>query len=415
MMSDFFDDLETRSADRRAAETLIRLRGQIGLAKRQTAHFATALADVDPDEMSNLGDFAALPVLRKSDLMDMQRADGPFGGLTATPTGKLARLYMSPGPILDPEGHASGNDYWRFARALWALGVRGEDILANCFSYHLTPAGRMFEEAGHACGAAVLPAGIGNTEATVNAMALFGCTGFAGTPDYPRTLLDKAEELGLDLSALKRLSVGAGPLFPSMRQDYHDRGLTCLQTYGTADLGCVAYESLAMEGLIVEEGVLVEIVRPGTGDPVPEGEVGEIVVTLLDNADYPLIRFATGDLSAILPGESPCGRTAPRIKGWMGRADQTAKIKGMFVRPSQVAEIVARHPEIARARIVVSSDDAKRDVMTVQCEATGDLDADTVAATIQSVTKLKGIVALVEPGSLPNDGKVIDDTRDFEG
>lgn len=414
-MSDHFDDLETRSSDERASGHLIRLRGQIGLAKRATDGFSVTLADVDPDAMDDLSALASLPVLRKSDLMDMQQANGPFGGLTATATGALARLYMSPGPILDPEGYAPNNDYWRFARALWALGVRGEDVLANCFSYHLTPAGRMFEEAGHACGAAVLPAGIGNTEATVNAMALFGCTGFAGTPDYPKTLLDKAAELGLDMSPLKLLSVGAGPLFPSMRQDYHDRGLVCLQTYGTADLGCVAYESLAMEGLIVEEGVIVEIVRPGTGDPVPEGEVGEVVVTLLDNADYPLIRFATGDLSAILSGESPCGRTAPRIKGWMGRADQTAKIKGMFVRPSQVAEIVDRHPEIAKARIIISSDDAKRDVMTVQCEATGDLDSDTVAQTVQSVTKLKGNVALVAPGSLPNDGKVIDDTRDFSG
>lgn len=414
-MSDHFDDLETRSKDERESGHLIRLRGQVGLAKRATDYFATTLADVDPDAMSCLSELASLPVLRKSELMDMQKAAGPFGGLTATATDAMARLYMSPGPILDPEGHTPNNDYWRFARALWALGVRGDDVLANCFSYHLTPAGRMFEEAGHACGAAVLPAGIGNTEATVNAMALFGCTGFAGTPDYPKTLLEKAAELGLDLSPLKLLSVGAGPLFPSMRQDYNDRGLICLQTYGTADLGCVAYESLAMEGLIVEEGVIVEIVRPGTGDPVPEGEVGEVVVTLLDNADYPLIRFATGDLSAILPGESPCGRTAPRIKGWMGRADQTAKIKGMFVRPSQVAEIVERHPEIAKARVVVASDDAKRDVMTVQCEATGDLDADTVAQTVQSVTKLKGNVALVAPGSLPNDGKVIDDTRDFSG
>lgn len=412
-MTEFFDDLETRSADQREAESLLRLQGQITHAKRNSDAFAETLADVDPDTLTSLADLAKLPILRKSDLMDLQTAAPPFGNLTAVPVDKLARLYMSPGPILDPEGHAPNHDFWRFGRAVWAAGIRPGDVVVNCFSYHLTPAGRMFEEAAHACGATVLPAGIGNSEAVVNAMSLFNATAYAGTPDYPQTLMDKAKEVGVDVSSLKKLTVGAGPLFPSMRQAYHDAGLSCLQNYGTADLGCVAYESDAMEGLFVEEGVVVEIVRPGTGDPVPDGEVGEVVVTLLTNADYPLIRFATGDLSAVLPGTSPCGRTAPRIKGWMGRADQTAKIRGMFVRPSQVAEIVGRHPEIAKARVTISSDADKKDVMTVACEATGDLDPDTVATTVQSVTKLKGKVDLVAPGSLPNDGKVIDDTRDF--
>lgn len=413
-MTDFFDALETQSPDERAARQLAQLRVQLAHARDRAPYFSESLAQVDPEAIDWPADLAVLPVVRKADLTERQSADPPFGGLTATPVSGLARLYMSPGPILDPEGHARGHDWWRFGRAVWAAGVRPGDIVANCFSYHLTPAGRMFEEAAHACGATVLPAGIGNTEAVVHAMALYGATAFAGTPDYPQTLMDKATEVGADLSALKTLCVGAGPLFPSMRQAYHDAGLRCLQTYGTADLGCVAYESPAMEGLLVEEGVIVEIVRPGTGDPVPDGEVGEVVVTLLTNPDYPLIRFATGDLSAMLAGTSPCGRTAPRIKGWMGRADQTAKIRGMFVRPAQVAEIVARHPEIARARIVISSDAAKKDVMTVRCEAVADIDPARIAETVQSITKLKGTVDMVPPDSLPNDGKVIDDTRDFD-
>ncbi|MEQ8443545.1 MAG: AMP-binding protein [Alphaproteobacteria bacterium] len=409
-MSDFFDELETQSSDQRAARQLDQLKAQVALAQGKAPYFKDSL---DGAKVGDLSDLAALPLVRKADLLDAQKASPPFAGMTATAVQDLARLYMSPGPILDPEGHAPKHDWWRFGRAVWAAGIRKGDIVVNCFSYHLTPAGRMFEEAAHACGAVVIPAGIGNTEAVVNSMALFGATAYAGTPDYPKALLDKGVDLGFDLSSLRKLTVGAGPLFPSMREDYNNRGLSCLQNYGTADLGCVAYESPAMEGLICDEGVIVEIVRPGTGDPVPDGEVGEVVVTLLTNPDYPLIRFATGDLSAVLAGASPCGRTAPRIKGWMGRADQTAKIRGMFVRPSQVAEIVARHGEISKARIVIGSDDAKKDTMTVRCEVSGDLDRDRVAETVQSVTKLKADVELVEPDSLPNDGKVIDDTRDF--
>lgn len=412
-MADFFDTLETDSTDARTSRQVVQLQEQISLAKQSAPHFVKSLAGIAAEEIKNLDDLAKLPLVRKSDLIDQQQSEPPFGGLTATPTTNLARLYMSPGPILDPDGHDPHHNWWRFGRAVWAAGIRPGDIVVNCFSYHLTPAGRMFEEAAHACGATVLPAGIGNSEAVVTAMGLFKVTAYAGTPDYPKALFEKAAELGVDLSTLKKLSVGAGPLFPSMREAYHDQGLSCLQNYGTADLGCVAYESPAMEGLIIEEGCIVEIVRPGTGEPVPEGEVGEVVVTLLTNRDYPLIRFATGDLSAILPGLSPCGRTAPRIKGWMGRADQTAKIRGMFVRPSQVAEIVARHAEITKARVVIGSDDAKKDTMVVQCEAKTDLDSSAVLESVQAITKLKAIVELVEPGSLPNDGKVIDDTRDF--
>lgn len=412
-MSDFFDSLETESQDARAARQAVQLKAQIGLAKAAAPHFSRSLADVTPESVNGVEDLASLPLVRKSDLVDQQAAHPPFGGLTATPVEKLARLYLSPGPILDPEGQSPDHNWWRFGRAVWAAGIRPGDIVANCFSYHLTPAGRMFEEAAHACGATVIPAGIGNSEAVVSAMGLFKATAYAGTPDYAKVLLEKGAELSIDMSSLKTLCVGAGPLFPSLRAAYQEQGLSCLQNYGTADLGCVAYESSAMEGMIVEEGCLVEIVRPGTGTPVPDGEVGEVVVTLLTNPDYPLIRFATGDLSAILQGHSPCGRTARRIKGWMGRADQTAKIRGMFVRPSQVAMIVARHAEIAKARIIIGSDETKKDTMVVRCETIGDLDAAYVAQSVQAITKLTGSVELVAPDTLPNDGKVIDDTRDF--
>ena len=294
-------------------------------------------------------------------------------------------------------------------RFLHAVGIGQRDVVQNCFGYHLTPAGMIFESGARAVGAAVLPAGVGQTELQVRAARDVGCTAYAGTPDYLKVILDKADEMGVALS-FTRAAVGGGALFPSLRQLYADRGITCLQCYATADLGNIAYESEAMEGMIVDEGVIVEIVRPGTGDPVAEGEVGEVVVTTL-NPDYPLIRFATGDLSAVLPGASPCGRTNMRIKGWMGRADQTTKIKGMFVRPEQVAEFVARHAEVARARVVATRD-GEMDVMTVQVEAEG-ADAALLSESVATVMKLRGKVEVVAPGSLPNDGKVIDVQRNY--
>ena len=322
-MSRYFDELETRSADERAAQQLAALNVQLeknGLGP-----------------MDDLSALSTLPVLRKSDLSARQKAQPPFGGL---PVGNIAHYFQSPGPIYEPGGVS--HDWWRSGRAMYAAGIRASDIVQNCFSYHLTPAGMMFETGARAIGCAVLPAGTGQTELQAQAAHDIGVTAYTGTPDYLKIILDKAEEMGLSLK-IARAAVGGGALFPSLRQEYADRGIACLQGYGTADLGSIAYESEALEGMIVDEGVIVEIVTPGTGDPVSPGEVGEVVVTTL-NPDYPLIRFATGDLSAVMPGQSPCGRTNMRIKGWMGRADQTTKIKGMFVRPEQLA---ARRPAAA--------------------------------------------------------------------
>jgi phenylacetate-CoA ligase len=386
-----YDALETRSADERGADQLARLNAQLA------SNGMAAVAALD--------ELAGLPVLRKADLVARQTEAPPFGGI---PVSNLAHVFQSPGPIYEPGGVS--HDWWRMGRFLHAAGIGAGDIVQNCFGYHLTPAGMIFESGARAVGAAVLPAGVGQTELQVRAAADIGCTAYAGTPDYLKVILDKAEETGVEL-AFARAAVGGGALFPSLRQEYADRGIACLQCYATADLGNIAYESPAMEGMIVDEGVIVEIVRPGTGDPVTEGEVGEIVVTTL-NPDYPLIRFATGDLSAVLPGHSPCGRTNMRIKGWMGRADQTAKIKGMFVRPEQVADFVGRHAEVARARVVATRE-GEMDVMTVQVEAEG-ITAEALADSVAAVMKLKGRVEVVAPGSLPNDGKVIDDQRKYD-
>ncbi len=386
-----YDDLETRSADARAAAQLAEVNGQL------------ARHELGP--LNALEDLASLPVLRKSDLVERQSANPPFGGLPVT---NVAHVFQSPGPIYEPGGVS--HDWWRMGRFLHAAGIGAGDVVQNCFGYHLTPAGMIFESGARAVGATVLPAGVGQTELQVRAAKDVGTTAYAGTPDYLKVILDKADEMGEALSITKAV-VGGGALFPSLRQDYADRGISCLQSYATADLGNIAYESPAMEGMIVDEGVIVEIVRPGTGDPVPDGDVGEVIVTTL-NPDYPLIRFATGDLSAVMAGTSPCGRTNMRIKGWMGRADQTTKIKGMFVRPEQVADFVAKHAEVSRARVIASRD-GEMDVMTVQVEADGG-SADTYADSIADTLKLKGKVELVAPGSLPNDGKVIDDQRVYD-
>ncbi len=406
-MTQYFDELETRRSAARAEALARALPAQIARAQALPG-YAGALDGVEAARVTDAGALATLPVLRKSDLGRAQGAAAPFGGLTARPAHGFAHIFQSPGPIYEPGGDS--HDWWRVGRFLHACGVGQGDIVQNCFGYHLTPAGMIFENGARAVGAAVLPAGTGQTELQARAAHDVGVTAYAGTPDYLKVILDKAEEMGLALNITKA-AVGGGALFPSLRQEYADRGIACLQCYATADLGNIAYESAAQDGMIVDEGVIVEIVRPGTGDPVPHGEVGEVVVTTL-NPDYPLIRFATGDLSAVMEGTSPCGRTNMRIKGWMGRADQTTKIKGMFVRPEQVAALVARHDGIGRARVIASRE-GESDVMTVRIEATGG-EADHYAGAVSEVLKLKGRIEIVPPGSLPNDGKVIEDLRSYE-
>ena len=402
----YYDELETRSADARAADLAEALGRAIANAKNAPA-LARLLRDVEPEAVQSRAELARLPVIRKAELSEAQKKKPPFGGFTTRHPHEFNHVFQSPGPIYEP-GQIDA-DWWRLGRFAFAAGLGSSDILQNCFGYHLTPAGMMFESAARAVGAAVLPAGTGQTELQVRAAADIGTTAYSGTPDYLKVILDKADEMGVELG-FRRALVSGGALFPSLRQGYQDRGIATLQCYATADLGNIAYESEAMDGMIVDEGVIVEIVRPGTGDPVPEGEVGEVVVTTL-NRDYPLIRFATGDLSAVLPGESPCGRTNMRIKGWMGRADQTAKIKGMFVRPEQVAALVARHPDVSRARVIADRQD-EMDVMVVQLE-TLEQNPALYEATVLDALKLKGRVELVAPGSLPNDGKVIEDRRSY--
>jgi phenylacetate-CoA ligase len=406
--SEFYDALETREREARERQLFAQLPEAIANALRAPG-WARQLSGVEPKSVTSRAVLAALPVLRKADLKDLQHKDPPFGGFAVTPPGKARRLLMSPGPIFEPEGH--GKDWWGAARALHAAGFRAGDIVHNAFAYHLTPGGFILESGAHALGCAVIPGGVGNTEQQLEAIACLKPSGYTGTPDFLKILLDAAQKLGKDASSLERGLVSGAALPASLRQELGSRGVAVLQCYATADLGLIAYESSAREGMIVNETVLVEIVRPGTGDPVPDGEVGEVVVTSF-NRDYPMIRLATGDLSAVLAGTSPCGRTNLRIKGWMGRADQTTKVKGMFVHPGQVAEIAKRHPELGRLRLAVSRE-AEQDVMTLIAECRGaaeGLDA-AVAASLQAVTKLRGRVKLVEPGTLPNDGKIIADER----
>lgn len=399
-MSTYFDDLETRSADQRGADHLSALQAQIVRARA-----VDGACRLDGPELKSLDNLTKFPVLRKSDLSKWQSENPPFGGFGVT---NAAHIFQSPGPIYEPGGIT--HDWWRMGRFLHACGIGKGDIVQNCFGYHLTPAGMIFESGARAVGATVLPAGTGQTELQARAAHDIGVTAYAGTPDYLKVILDKADAMGLPLK-ISRAAVGGGALFPSLRQEYADRGILCLQNYATADLGNIAYESQAQEGMIIDEGVIVEIVTPGTGNPVAPGEVGEVVVTTL-NPDYPLIRFATGDLSAVMQGESPCGRTNMRIKGWMGRADQTTKIKGMFVRPEQVADFVAKHDEISRARVVASRD-GEMDAMTVQIE-TDATDAERYLITMTDTLKLKGKIELVAKGSLPNDGLVIEDQRSYD-
>lgn len=407
-MTDHYDARETRDPEEREAELFSKLPDVLRGAMAAPG-YVERLKGVDPVKITSRAALAALPVLRKADLPALHRATPPFGGLVSAAPGAFGRLYTSPGPIFEPEpAHA---DPWRGARALFAAGFRPGDVVLNTFSYHLTPGGFIFDTAARALGCAVIPAGPGNTEMQFELIEAYSPKGYCGTPDFLKILLDAAQSAGRDVSSIKR-AVVSGAAFPkSLQEDITSRGIEAYQAFGTADLGLIAFETAAREGMVVNEDLILEIVRPGTGDPVAEGDVGEIVVTSLD-PDHPWIRLAIGDLSATLPGASPCRRTNLRIKGWMGRADQTTKVKGMFVRPEQIAEIAKRHPELGRLRLVVTRDN-EQDVMTLKCECAspGEALRDAIAATLRTVTKLGGGVELVAAGSLPNDGKVIADGR----
>jgi phenylacetate-CoA ligase len=406
-MSEHYDALETRAPEARERDLMARLPAHIARAKK-TPYYAKLLGSVDASAVTSRAALEKLPVSRKSDLNELQHAMPPFGGLNATPISGLARIFMSPGPIYDPEGRRP--DFWRTARSLYAAGFRAGDVVLNCYSYHLTPAGSMFETGLHHLGCAVIPGGVGQTELQARAIADLKPSGYVGTPSFLKLILEKCDELALDAGSLKRALVSGEAFMPAVRSFVGARGLAAFQSYGTADLGTLAYETEAREGLVASEDIVLEIVRPGTGDPVPEGEVGEVVVTAF-NEDYPLVRFATGDLSAVLAGASPCGRTNTRIKGWLGRADQTTKVRGLFVHPHQVAEVLRRHG-LSRARLVVANE-AGEDRMTLRIErdASDSNLAAAVEATVRDLMKLRGAVQFVTPGTLPNDGKVIEDAR----
>jgi phenylacetate-CoA ligase len=412
-VSAFFDTYEIQDPEVREASLLAALPRQIAHAQEKTEYFGTFLKNVSAGDINSRKALAQLPVTYKSDLIEAQAANPPFGGLNAIPPGQMSHLFLSPGPIAEGEG--TSFDWWRGARSLFAAGFRKGDICLNTFSYHFTPGAWLTDHSARALGCAVFPGGVGQTERQVEAINWYKINGFIGTPDFLKIVMDKADELGTDISCMSKALVGAGALPPSLRQEVISRGVSCVQNYGTADLGVVAYESAAMEGMILAEGMIVEIVRPGTGEPVADGEVGEIVVTQITNKDYPLIRFATGDLSAVMTGLSPCGRTAPRIKGWMGRADQSTKVRGMFVRPNQVANVLKRHQEVAKARVVIGCANLK-DTMVFKAEVEGRPEglAAAIAKSIDTDIRIRADVELVEPGSLPNDGLVIQDTRTYE-
>ena len=417
VVSKFFDALETRAPATREAALMTALPAQVAHAKLASAAFAAILKDLDPKRVNSREALARLPVTRKHELLELQkkhRAADVFGGFSALGFGAaMPRVFASPGTIYEPEG--TRKDYWRMARAIFAAGFRPGELIHNCFSYHFVPAGSMMETGAHALGCSVFAGGTGQTEQQVQAMAELRPAGYIGTPSFLKIIIDKAAEMGVALPSVKKAMLGGEAFPPSLRDWFTQRGIDAYQCYATADLGLIAYETEAREGLVLDEGVIVEIVRPGTGDPVGAGEVGELVVTTL-NPDYPLIRFGTGDLSAVLPGACPSGRSGTRIKGWLGRADQTTKIRGMFVHPGQVADIVKRFPEVIRARLVVTGEMA-HDAMTLKVEtACGGPDnlPAKIGEAIRDVTKLRGDVELLAPGSLPNDGKVIEDARSYK-
>ncbi|SFC78723.1 phenylacetate-CoA ligase [Cupriavidus sp. OV038] len=416
-MADYFDSLETRTPAEREAALLAALARQVAHAQAHAPYFAEVLCDVDPRDLTSRAALAALPVTRKSELTARQRTAPPLGGLNATPIGGLRHVFQSPGPIHEPDGHA--DDWWRIARAMFAAGFRAGELVYNTFSYHFTPAGMMMESGAHRLGCCVFPAGVGQTESQVQAMAALQPSAYAGTPSFLKLLIERGAELGMPCASLSKALVTGEACPPPLRAWLQDHGVTVRQMYGTADVGLIAYETEGGDGWVVDEGVLVEIVEPGGTQPMPEGETGEVVVTVLGNGDYPLIRFGTGDLSAIVSDSShrasPCGRTNIRLKGWLGRADQTTKVKGMFVHPGQVADVVRRHPEIRAARLVVTGM-VGADTMTLHCDATREDDglAHAIADSIRDVMRLRGEVRFVAAGSLPQDGKVIEDARSYD-
>ena len=415
-MSAFYDSLETRSPEQREADFMAQLPQQVAHAQQRSAAFAEILQGVDARSITSRAALAALPVTRKSELLERQAAQRPqqiFGGFNAIGLGHdMPRLFASPGPIYEPESRRP--DYWRMARSMFAAGFRAGELVHNCFSYHFVPAGSMMETGAHAIGCTVFAGGTGQTEQQVQAMADLRPVAYVGTPSFLKIIVEKAQEMGVKLPSLTKAMVSGEAFPPSLSQWMREHGIDAYQSYGTADLGLIAYETSAREGLVLDEGVIVEIVRPGTGDPVAEGEVGELVITTL-NPDYPLIRFGTGDLSAFMPGQCPTGRTNARIKGWMGRADQTTKVRGMFVHAKQVAEVVKRFPQIGKARLVVTGEMANDQMqLLVETVETAPGFAQQVVDALREVTKLRGNVQMVAPGSLPNDGKVIEDARSYQ-
>ncbi len=424
-MTTYYEEREAASVAERERALFARLPEALECARQRAPAIAGQLQGVEVSNVCDRESLAAIPVIRKSELLQAQlsrrsNADAAaipanervFGGFSAIGWGEAARVFASPGPIYEPESFRS--DYWGFARALHAAGFRRGELVHNCFSYHFTPAGSMMETAAHALGCTVFPGGVGQTEQQVQVLADLQPAGYTGTPSFLRIILEKADETDVAVTSLKRALFSGEAFPPSLRDWFLERGIDGYQAYGTADLGMIAYETSAREGLVVNEDIVLEIVRPGTGQPVPDGEVGEVVVTTL-NPDYPLLRFGTGDLSAILPGQSPCGRGNLRIRGWLGRADQTTKVRGMFVHPGQVAQIVARHPDVQKARLVVAGA-VGRDSMQLRIEVSNPSEtlAEEVAQSVREITKLRADVDCVEPGALPNDGKVIDDVRNYE-
>ena len=423
-MSEFFDEREIGDPALRERELLAALPAALSRAASLAPAIARQLAQIDPRAMTTRAALATVPVLRKSQLLEAQQnarinagargapLERVFGGFSSIGWGAARRVFASPGPIYEPE--SARPDYWGFARALYAAGFRAEDLVHNCFSYHFSPAGSMMETAAHALGCTVFPGGVGQTEQQVQAMRDLQPVGYTGTPSFLKLILEKASELGIALPSVKRALVSGEAFAPSVRDWFAERGIDGYQAYGTADLGLIAFETSARQGLVLNEGLLLEIVRPGTNDVVPDGEVGEVVVTTF-NPDYPLLRFGTGDLSAVMPGRSPCGRTNTRIRGWLGRADQTTKVRGLFVHPGQVAEVMRRHPQLGKARLVIAGA-AGADQMTLRVETTqgNDALAQTLVAALRDVTKLRGEVDFVALGSLPNDGKVIEDLRTYD-
>lgn len=416
-MSTHFDDLETRPPQTRDQQQMAALSQAVAAAQQHSGYYRETLGGIDPASITSREALASLPVTRKHDLISLMKAQPPFAGLNTTPVAQAGEIFTSPGPIF--EMNTPRADFYDSARALFAAGFRSGDVIHNAFSYHLTPGAWIMHRGAQALGCPVIPAGIGNTEQQVQVIAQIKPKGYTGTPDFLKILIEKADAMGEDISSITHALVGGGPLFPQLRDFYASRGISCQQSFATAELGNIAYETATpdglVEGMVVGEGRIVEILVPGTGDPVAQdGDVGELVVTLL-NTDAPLIRFATGDLSAVMPGQSPCGRTNMRIRGWMGRADQTTKVRGMFIHPEQVAETIKRHPEVTRARLVVDAIDAK-DHPVLKCEVSLESDAlkTAIAESFQAVCKVRGQVDFVDSGSLPNDGKVIDDIRKFD-